>query len=58
MEKEFWSLKDVADLFRVNQETVRRWILRKKIPAIKFGGNWRISDRVIQQIKDGVIQVK
>lgn len=56
-EKKYWSLQEIADLFRLNKETVRRWILRRKLPAIKLGGNWRVEDKIVEQVKKGIIKI-
>ena len=36
-------LRQVAELLRVSKRTVERLIRRKELPALKVGGQWRIS---------------
>lgn len=36
---------DVADVCRVSEKTVRRWIHAGDLPAAKLGGQWRIRHR-------------
>jgi excisionase family DNA binding protein len=39
--KEYLTLKDVAELLTIDEETVRRWSVSGKIPAVKIGHFWR-----------------
>ena len=36
------SVKEAADLLRVDPQVIRRAILRKELPALKAGALWRI----------------
>jgi excisionase family DNA binding protein len=45
-EREFYSVRDVARLLRVNEETVRRWIREDKLPAER--GSGRHGSRISQ----------
>lgn len=53
---ELLTTKEVADLFKVSQLTVRRWCATGVLPSIKLGHEWRISrrrlDRLIQEQLD------
>jgi excisionase family DNA binding protein len=42
MNSEYLTVPDVAELFQVNPQTVRRWIWSGKLPHIKVGGTVRI----------------
>ncbi len=42
----------------VKPETVRRWIRDESVPAIKIGRLWRISDKTLEEIASGKIQIK
>lgn len=42
MSVELMDLKDVARYLQLNYETVRRWAVAGKIPAVKTGGVWRV----------------
>jgi excisionase family DNA binding protein len=53
---EWMTVQEVADLFRVNEETVRRWIRSGELPVLDLGGpraGYRIRredlDRFTQQ---------
>ena len=41
----YLSLKQLAEVFGVNERTVRRWISSGTLPAYKLGHQWRISQR-------------
>ena len=42
MNGEYLTISDVAELFQVNPQTVRRWIWKGKLPHIKVGGTVRV----------------
>jgi excisionase family DNA binding protein len=37
------TIRDIAELLHLSPRTVERMIRRKKIPAYKVGGQWRVS---------------
>jgi excisionase family DNA binding protein len=39
---QFLSAKEVADVFRVNESTVWRWIAEGILPTVRVGGTTRI----------------
>ena len=43
------TLHEVADYLRVHQRTVYRLITGGGIKAIKIGGQWRISEKVLME---------
>ncbi len=46
MEEERWyEVKDVVDMLKVHEQTVRRWIKQGDLPAVLFGrrGGYRIK---------------
>lgn len=54
MEKkiEVYTVDEVAKALRLHPYTVRRLCREKKIPAFKFGGQWRFDVEEIQKLKD------
>lgn len=45
------TVRDVAESFQVSTETVLRMIKDRELPAIKFGGQWRIAeDQILNYI--------
>jgi excisionase family DNA binding protein len=45
----FYYLDEVADYFKVNERTVRRWITSGKLEAMKWGGRWLIAESDIKE---------
>lgn len=46
------SVKDVAERFQVSTETVSRLIKDRELPAVKFGGQYRIAeDQLLEYIQ-------
>ena len=39
------TIEQVADICRVSEKTVRRWIQAEELPAARLGGQWRIRPR-------------
>ena len=39
------DIAEVAAYCSVSVKTVRRWITRRKLPAVKLGAQWRIRPR-------------
>lgn len=42
LEDEFYSIYEVADLLKLHHNTIRRMIKAGKLPAKKYGKDWRI----------------
>jgi excisionase family DNA binding protein len=49
---EFLTVGDVAERLRVHPQTVRAWIARGDLRAIKIGRTVRITQRDLQQMLD------
>ena len=45
-EPDLITVGEVAQMLRVNDVTVRRWIQRKELPAINLGGKQRPDYRI------------
>jgi len=48
--KRFFTIKEVADFFSVSERTVREWIARGKLYAVKPAQNWLIPRGAIEDI--------
>ncbi len=48
-----YTIKEVAEMFKCNPETIKRQIYKGKIKAIKIGKVWRITQEEIDRIKRG-----
>jgi excisionase family DNA binding protein len=49
--KEFWTLEEVAKLFRIGKECIRRKVIGKRIHAVKVGKSWLVENAVVEDIK-------
>lgn len=49
--KEFYTIYEVAEIFAVDWQSVRRMIKSNKINAIKIGGQWRVSFAEVERLK-------
>jgi excisionase family DNA binding protein len=47
------TLAEVAELLRVDVETVRRWCRTGEIQAVKVGRVWRVKRETIEAIMEG-----
>lgn len=43
----FLTTKDVSDIFNVKTQTVKRWIHKKMIEAVRIGRIYRISPEAV-----------
>ena len=41
--EEFYTVKEIADILKVNKVTVQRWCKTKDLPAVKIGKSYRIE---------------
>ena len=48
----FYTAQDVANLLKVHQRTVTRWIHKGDLVGIKVGQRWRISDEDLEKFLD------
>ena len=46
---EFYTAEEVAEALRLHPYTVRRLCREKRVPAFKFGGQWRFRKDDIDQ---------
>ena len=47
--EEHLTTQEIASLLKVNEITVRRWILRGWLPAIRFGKVFRIKKENLEK---------
>ena len=46
-----WTIKDLADYFKVDYTTVYDRVIAKKINAVKAGIQWRITEEEVERLK-------
>jgi len=44
------TIKEAAEILRVSESTIRRWISEERIIAIKVGKQYRIAESVLLDI--------
>lgn len=49
--KEFYTMKEFADMFRISLPTIQRWIKKGKIRAVKIEKTVRIPAEEIEKLK-------
>lgn len=49
MPEAVYTPKEVAEMLKVNERTVRRWIRAGRLPAVRFGRQLRISAEALQK---------
>jgi excisionase family DNA binding protein len=47
---ELYTVDEVAKVLRLHPYTVRRLCREKRVPAFKFGGQWRFEKTAIQKM--------
>lgn len=50
--EQFQTVKDVADLLKIGEATVRRWIKDGELRAIDIGRGWRIAPDDLEEFLD------
>jgi len=48
----FLSVREVADKFRVSDESIYRLVRDSRLKAIRIGGQWRIPESAVQELLD------
>ena len=43
LRKPLMTVKEVSEMLKVKETTVRTWIRERKLRAIKFGKDWRVA---------------
>lgn len=44
------TVNEVAEIMRVDTDTIYRWLNAKKVPGTKIGGSWRIRQSVLDRL--------
>ncbi len=50
IEKQFYTTRDIANMFGVTPLSVRIWINKGKLPATKIGDHWYIAKKVLKSM--------
>jgi len=55
METKTYTLQEIAEILKISEITIYRYIKKGKIKAIKIGKKWRIKSEELERIlKDGI----
>ena len=46
-----WTIKELADYFKLDYTTVYDRVIAKKINAVKVGVQWRIAEEEVERLK-------
>lgn len=58
MNDEYYTLQEVAELLKVKYLTIFRWVRSGKLPAYKFGKQYRVSKQILQKfINESMVTV-
>lgn len=49
----FYSVEDVKAMLKISEGTLYRYIKEGKIPAVKFGRRYRISEETLKAFAEG-----
>lgn len=52
------GIKEVADYLNMKEQTVYRLVQKGKIPALKFGGTWKVRKDHLESMFDQILQEK
>lgn len=56
--QKMYSCVDIAERYGVRVNTVWDWIRKKKLPAMKIGKDYKMSDKDIEVFEDSCRTVK
>ncbi|CKE76410.1 DNA binding domain%2C excisionase family [Streptococcus pneumoniae] len=45
---QFYTVKEFAEMVKISEKTVTRYIKTGDLEAVKFGGQWRITESAVQ----------
>ena len=51
------TIEQAADRLLMNKEVLRRWIREGRVPAVKLGRVWRMTESTVDKILTGAIDV-
>ena len=50
MDREWYSVSEVAEILGVSKQTVREMLITKELPGTKVGREWRILKKSVQSV--------
>jgi len=52
------GIKETADYLKMKEQTVYRLVQKRKIPALKIGGQWKVKKEHIDRMFDEILNEK
>ena len=52
------GIKEVANYLNIKEQTVYRLVQTGKIPAVKFGGSWKVKRDHLDRMFDQILEEK
>ena len=52
MDKEFLSVREIAEMLGLKEDTIQGWIRSGSLPAIKLGNTYRVKRRDLDTFLD------
>ena len=52
------GIKEVANYLNIKEQTVYRLVQTGKIPAVKFGGSWKVKRNHLDRMFDQILEEK
>ena len=52
------SIQEISDYLKIKEQTVYRLLQQGKIPALKFGGQWKVKKEHLDRLFDEVLNEK
>jgi len=53
----YFTVEEVAAIFRVQQNTIRTWIRTERIKAIRTSGGWRVSGDSVKEFERRLAEI-
>ena len=44
-----YTLQEVADILRVSRQTIYNYVTAKKLKAVKYGREYRVTEEILQE---------
>lgn len=55
---QIYTVEEVAKYLRKSKQTIRKLVKQGKIPAVKIGGSWMITETTLQRLLAGEIDTE
>ena len=52
----FYTINEVSKETNISPYTIKEWILKKKLKAVKIGRLWRIEEETLENLKQGIFE--